>query len=118
VESPIRVKKLGDMAPTMPTAHTSPKSDRLSSEAVLGILSSFPRKETNTKVGDNFVPHNLDTEFALFGVRTWEIWCQQGRAANEENLDEAEFMKTKLASLSRRISCKARWSTPQNSPKA
>jgi hypothetical protein len=28
----------------------------------------------NTKVEDNFVAHNLDTEFALFGVRTWEIW--------------------------------------------
>jgi hypothetical protein len=27
----------------------------------------------NTKVEDNFVAHNLDTEFALFGVRTWEI---------------------------------------------
>jgi hypothetical protein len=36
------------------------------------ILSSFPRKPINTKVGDNFVAHNMDTEFALFGVRTWE----------------------------------------------
>jgi hypothetical protein len=46
----------------------SPKSDRLSSEAVLGIVSSFLRKPMNTKVGDNFVAHNLDSEFALFGV--------------------------------------------------
>jgi hypothetical protein len=46
----------------------------------------------NTKVVDNLVAHNMDTEFALFGVRTWEIWCWQGRAANQENLDEADFM--------------------------
>jgi hypothetical protein len=47
--------------------------NRLSSKADLEILSSFPRKEMNTKVEDNFVAHNLDTEFALFGVWTWEI---------------------------------------------
>ena len=117
MEGPIRVKELGDMAPEMPAAQTSPKSDRLSSEAVLGILCSFPRKAMNTKVGDNFVAHNLDTEFALFGVRTWEIWCRKGRAVNQENLDEAEFMETKFASLPRKISCKARWSTPQGSPR-
>jgi hypothetical protein len=67
----------------------------------------------STKVEDNFVAHNLDTEFALFGVRTWEIWRRQGRAANQKNLDEADFMETKFASLPRRVSCKARWSTPQ-----
>jgi hypothetical protein len=50
MEGPIRVKELGDMAPEMPAAQTSLKSDRLSSEAVLGILSSFPRKAINTKV--------------------------------------------------------------------
>jgi hypothetical protein len=54
----------------------SPKSDRLSFEAVLRILSSFLRKPMSTKVEDNSVAHNLDTEFALFGVRTWEIWCR------------------------------------------
>jgi len=70
MEGPIRVKELGDMAPEIPAAQTSPESDRFSSEAVLGILSSFPRKAMNTKVGDNFVAHNLDTEFALFRVRT------------------------------------------------
>jgi hypothetical protein len=58
----------------------------------------------NTKVEDNFVAHNLCTEFVLFGVRTWEIWCRQGRSANQENLDEAEFMETKLAPLPRKIS--------------
>jgi hypothetical protein len=79
----------------------------------LEILSSFPRKTINTKVEDNFVAHNLDTEFALRGVRTLEIWCLQGKATNQENLDEADFMETKFASLPRRISCKARWSTPQ-----
>jgi hypothetical protein len=84
----------------------------------LGILSSFTRKEINTKVEDNFVAHNLDLEFALFGVRTREIWCWQGRVVNQKNLDEAEFMETKFASLPRKISCKTRWSTPQDSPKA
>jgi hypothetical protein len=47
--------------------------NRLSSKTDLEILSSFPRKEMNTKVEYNFMAHNLDTEFALFGVRTWEI---------------------------------------------
>jgi hypothetical protein len=64
----------------------------------------------NTKVEVNFVAHNLDTEFALFVVRTWGIWCRQGRVANLKNLDEADFMETKFASLPRRISYKARWS--------
>jgi hypothetical protein len=117
MEGPIRVKELGDMTPEMPAAQTSPKSDRLFSEAVLGILSLFSRKPMNTEVGDNFVAHNLDTEFALFGVRTWEIWCRQGRDVNLENLDEADFMETKFTSLPRRISCKARWSTPQGTPR-
>jgi hypothetical protein len=85
--------------------------------ADLEILSSFTRKEMNTKVEHNFVPHNLDTKFALFGVRTWEIWRRQGRVANQENMDEADFMKTKFASLPRRISCKVRWSTPQGTPR-
>jgi hypothetical protein len=40
------------------------------------------------------------------------------RAANQENLDEADFMETKFLSLPRKISCKARWSTPQGSPRA
>jgi hypothetical protein len=118
VEGPIRVKELGDMAPEMSAAQTSSKSDRLSSESVLGILSLFPRKAMNTKVGDNFATHNQDTEVALFGVRTWEIWCRQERATNQENLDETEFMEIKLASLPRKISRKARWSTPQGSPRA
>jgi hypothetical protein len=82
-----------------------------------GNLIFVPKKEMNTKVEDNFVAHNLDTEFALFGVRTWEIWCRQGRAANKENLDKAEFMKTKFASLPRKISCKVSWRTPQDSPR-
>jgi hypothetical protein len=69
----------------------------------------------NTKVEDNFVAHNLDTEFEFFGVRMWEIWRWQGRTANQENL--ADFMETKFASLPRRISCKARWSTPKSTPR-
>jgi hypothetical protein len=58
--------------------------NRLSSKADLEILSSFPRKAMNTKVGGNFVPYNQDTEFTLFGVWTWDIQCRQGRAANQE----------------------------------
>jgi hypothetical protein len=85
--------------------------------ADLEILSSFTRKEMNTKVEHNFVPHNLDTKFALFGVRMWEIWRRQGRVANQENMDEADFMKTKFASLPRRISCNVRWRTPQGTPR-
>jgi hypothetical protein len=108
MEGPIQVKDLGDMAPEMSVAQTSLKSDRLSSEAVLGILSSFPRKPMNTKVGDNFVVHNLDTEFALFGFRTWELWRRQRRDANQKNLDDANFMETKFPSLPREISCKER----------
>jgi hypothetical protein len=72
----------------------------------------------NTKVDYNFVAHNLDTEFALFGVRKWDIWHRQGRAANQENMDKADFMETKFPSLPRKISWKERWSTPQDSPKA
>jgi hypothetical protein len=51
----------------------------------------------NTKVEDNFMEHSPDTEFALFGVRTWEIWRRQGRPANQKNLDEPDFMETKFA---------------------
>jgi hypothetical protein len=69
------------------------------------------------KVGDDFVAHNLGIDFALLGVQTGEIWCRQGRAANQENLDEAEFMETKFPSLPRKISCKAKWSTSQGSPR-
>jgi hypothetical protein len=47
------------------------------------------------------------------GVHTWEIWCWQGRAANQKNLDGTDFMETKFPSLPRKISCKARWSTPK-----
>jgi hypothetical protein len=97
----------------MPVAHSSSKSDILSSEAVLGILYSFERKPMNTKVEDNFVAHNLDTEFALFGVHTWEIWRRQGRTTNQENLDKVDFMETKFACFSRSILCNARWSNPQ-----
>jgi hypothetical protein len=56
----------------------------------------------DTKVGDNFMPHNLDTEFALFGDMTWEIWHRQEREAKQENLGETNFMKTKFVSLSRK----------------
>jgi hypothetical protein len=73
MEGPIRVKELGDMASEMPAAQTSSKSDRFSSEALFRILSSFPRKTMNTKVEDNFMAHKLDTKFALFGVRKWDI---------------------------------------------
>jgi hypothetical protein len=101
----------------IPAAQSVRNQNRLSSKDDLEILSSFPKKEMNTKVGGNFVSYNQDTEFALFGVRTWEIWCRQGRAANQENLDEADFMETKFPSLPRKISCKARWRMPQGFPR-
>jgi hypothetical protein len=41
MESPIEIKKLGDMTPEIPAAQTSPKSDRLSSEAILGSYLCF-----------------------------------------------------------------------------
>jgi hypothetical protein len=72
-------------------------------------------EKMKSKVEDNFAAHNLDTEYALFGVRTWEIWRWQERTANQKNL--ADFMETKFASLPRRISCKARWSTPKGTPR-
>jgi hypothetical protein len=99
VEGPIRIRELGDMTPEIPAAQSVRNHNRLSSKADLEILSSFSRKEMNTKVEYNFMAHNLETEFALFGVWTWEIWHRQGRTANQENLDEADFMETKFASL-------------------
>jgi hypothetical protein len=115
VEGPIRIRELGDIAPEISAAQSVQNQNRLSSNADLEILSSFLRKEMNTKVEDNFVAHNLDTEFALFVVRKWEIWRCQGRTANQENL--VDFMETKFASLQRRISCKAWWSTPKVTPR-
>jgi hypothetical protein len=111
-------KEIGDMTLEIPAAQSVRNQNILSSKADLEILSSFPKKEMNTKVRGNFVPYNQVIEFALFGVRTWEIWCRQGRATNQENLDEADFIETKFPSLPRKISCKARWSTPQGSPRA
>jgi hypothetical protein len=73
VVGPIRIREIGDKTPEIPTAQSVRNQNRLSFKADLEILSSFPRKEMNTKVEDNFVAHNLDTEFSLFGVRTWEI---------------------------------------------
>jgi hypothetical protein len=114
-EGPIQIRELGDIAPEIPAAQSVRNHNRLSSRADLETLSSFLRKKMNTKVEYNFVEHNLDIEFALFGVRTWEIWHRQGRTANQENL--ADFMETKFASLPRRISRKARWSTPKGTPR-
>jgi hypothetical protein len=77
VEGPIRIRELRDMAPEIPTAQSVRNENRLSSKTDLEILSSFFRKEMNTKVEDNFMAHNLDTEFALLGLQTWEIWHQK-----------------------------------------
>jgi hypothetical protein len=96
VEGPIQIRELGDIAPEIPAAQSVRNQNRLSSKTDLEILSSFLRKEMNTKVEDNFVAHNLDAEFALFGVRTWEILHWQGRTANQENLDEADLWKPSL----------------------
>jgi hypothetical protein len=74
VEGPIWIRELADIAPEIPAAQSVRNQNRLSSKAYLEILSSFLSKEINTKVEDNFVAHNMDTEFALFGVGTSEIW--------------------------------------------
>jgi hypothetical protein len=83
VEGPIRIRELGDMAPEIPAVQSVRNQNRLSPKADLKILSSFLKKEMNTKVEDNFVSHNLDNEFALFGVRTWEIWRWQALARKD-----------------------------------
>jgi hypothetical protein len=70
VEGPIRVKEVGDMTPEIPVAQSVQNQNRLSSNADLEILSSFPKRGMTTKVGENFVPYNQNTEFALFGVWT------------------------------------------------
>jgi hypothetical protein len=72
----------------------------------------------NAKVGDNFMAYNQDTEFELFEVQAWDIWYRQERAVNQENLDETDFMETKFPSLPRKISYRARWTTPQGSSRA
>jgi hypothetical protein len=106
------------MTPKIPIAQLVRNQNRLSSKVDLEILSSFPRKAMNTKVGGNFAPYNQDTKFALFGVPSCEIWRRQGRATKQESLDEADFMETEFPFLPWKISCKARWSTPQGSPRA
>jgi hypothetical protein len=45
MESPIRVKELGNMAPEISAAQISPKSDTLSSKAVLGSFICFQGKQ-------------------------------------------------------------------------
>jgi hypothetical protein len=69
VEGPIRTRELGDMILEIPAAQSVRNQNTLSSKTDLEILSSFPKKEMNTKVGENFVPYYQDTKFALFGVR-------------------------------------------------
>jgi hypothetical protein len=71
------VKDLGDMTPEIPAMQSVQNQKRLYSKADLEILSSFPRKEMNTKVGGNFVPYNHDADFALFGVRTWRYGARK-----------------------------------------
>jgi hypothetical protein len=85
--------------PRNPCCVVSLKSEQIIFQGRFGDLIFIFKERYDTKVEDNFVAHNLDTEFALFGVWTWEIWRWQGMAANQENLDEADFMETKFASL-------------------
>jgi carbon monoxide dehydrogenase subunit G len=70
MEGPIRIRELGGIAPEIPAVQSVRNQNRLSFKADLEILYSFLRKEMNTKVEDNFVAHNVNTEIALFGVRT------------------------------------------------
>jgi hypothetical protein len=66
------------MAPEIPDAQSVRNQNKLSSKADLEILSSFSRKTMNIKVEDNFVAHNLDTEFAFS-----EFGCGRYGAGNE-----------------------------------
>jgi hypothetical protein len=61
VEGPIQIRELGDIALEISAAQLVRNQNRLSSKTDFEILSSFPRKEMNTKVGRNFMPHNQDT---------------------------------------------------------
>jgi hypothetical protein len=82
----------------MPAAQTSPKSDRLSSEAVLGILSSFPRKPINTghwiciiwspKVGD-MAPTRKGCESGKSG-QCW-VYGNQVRFSPKEDLMQGKL---------------------------
>jgi hypothetical protein len=85
VEDPIWIGELGDKAPEIPAAQSVRNQNRLSSKTDFEILSSFPRKEMNTKVEDNFMVHNLDTEFALFGADVGDMaparkGCESGKS--------------------------------------
>jgi hypothetical protein len=59
--------------PRNPCCAVSPKSGQIIFQGRFGDLIFVSKKKMNIKVEDNFMAHNLDTEFALFGVRTWEI---------------------------------------------
>jgi hypothetical protein len=117
VEVPIFDKGARRYGPRNPCYAVSLKSEQIILQGRFGDLIFVSIERNEYKVEDNFVAHNLDTEFALFGVRTWEIWHRQGRAANQENLDKADFMEIRFASLPRRISCKGMWRTPQGTPR-
>jgi hypothetical protein len=61
VEGPIRVIELGDMTPEIPVVQPVRNQNKLSSKADLEILSSFSRKEMNTKLQGNLMAYNQDT---------------------------------------------------------
>jgi hypothetical protein len=87
VEGPFRIIELGDMAPEIPAVQSVRNQNRLSSMDDLEILSSFPRKEMNTKVDDNFAAHNTPNLHYLEsgrgrygtskeGMRIRKIWAR------------------------------------------
>jgi hypothetical protein len=81
-------------SPRNPYCAVSPKSEQIIFQGRFGDLIFVFKERNEYQIEDNFVAHKLDTEFALFGVQTWEILRWKGRTANQENLDEADFMET------------------------
>jgi hypothetical protein len=74
------------MALEIPAVQSVRNQNKLSSKADLEILSSFSRKEMNTKVENNFVAQNLDTDLESVrgrygagkeGLRIRKIWTRQ-----------------------------------------
>jgi hypothetical protein len=104
--------------PRNPCCVVSPKSEQIIFQGRFGDLI-FIYKERNE--------YQSWRKFRAIqpGHRICIIWSldvgdmvRQGRATNQENLDESDFMETKFPSLPRKISCKTRWRTPQVSPRA
>jgi hypothetical protein len=84
MEGPIQVKELGDMAAEIPVVHVSPKSDRLSSNAVWGSYLRFQGKPWIPKL--DIIPwhttwtpnlHYLESERGRYGACKEGLWIRK-----------------------------------------